>query len=126
MAAPAGGGDRTSKLLGRRALDAVGACTGLDHGRCHLVLVVGGESDDARFGYELANASGRGEPVQHGHPHVHEDDVRSELNGQRDRLIAVSGFSDDLDLGLAFEDRAERAPEGRRVVDDESPDHWPR
>jgi hypothetical protein len=64
------------------------------------------------------DAASRLEPVQLRHPHVHQDDVRVRLSGDGDRLVAVSGLADDVDVRLELEDHAKPGPDHWLVVDD--------
>jgi hypothetical protein len=56
------------------------------------------------------------DPVHPRHADVHADDVAGAAVGERDDLDAVGGLSDDLDVGLGLEDRAQPAAPGGLVV----------
>ena len=56
------------------------------------------------------------------HPDVHQHDVRRGLDGLLDRLGAVLGLADDLDVGLLLEHHLQAAAEQRVVVDHQHPD----
>jgi hypothetical protein len=46
--------------------------------------------------------------------------------GQPDRLAAVGGLADHLEVGLGVQDHPEPGPHQRLVVGDQDPDHrWP-
>src|SRR5829696_5143174 len=50
------------------------------------------------------NGSGGFQAVHDGHQEVHQDDVRLELPGHLQRLLAVRGFSDDLEVRVEGEE----------------------
>ena len=62
------------------------------------------------------------EPVELGHPDVHQDDVRVEPSGLVHRFEPVARLGDDLDVLLAREQHAEAGADHRLVVGDEDPD----
>ena len=71
---------------------------------------------DAVVGEQLTR---RLDPVDLGHADVHEDDVRLQAQRLGDRLDAVRGLADDLDVLLGLEDHAKAGAHERLVVDDE-------
>ena len=50
-------------------------------------------------------------------------DIGPELADQRQRILAVRGFADDVDIDFACKDHAESGAHQRMVVDQEYPDH---
>jgi hypothetical protein len=48
---------------------------------------------------------------------VEQHDVRAHLDSKRERVAAVFGFADDVEVGLAFQDLAHPDPEQGVVVD---------
>jgi hypothetical protein len=69
-------------------------------------------------GQELLDLLGGLDPGALGHADVHQDHVRHQLLGLLDRLDAVGGLSDYLDVRLVLEDHLQAAPEQRVVVAD--------
>ena len=78
--------------------------------------------DAARSGSAAICAGGL-EPVQPGHPDVHEHDVGAGRADERDGLVAVRGLPDDLDVVLGIEQRTQPGPQQRLVVGQHDPDH---
>ena len=118
-----GAGDGALELPERRALDAVRVRARLHH-RHHVVCVVGaGVRHDARLREQVADAPGRGDAVEPGHPHVHQDDVRLVRRGERDRLLAGRGFRHDLDLGLLGQAGAHGFTRVWRVIANQQTQH---
>src|SRR6476661_781397 len=70
-----------------------------------------------------ADYPGRFQPVQMRHPDVHQDDVGPFLPGQRDRLGAVAGLADDLEVRRGINEHPEAAAHERLVVGHQDPDH---
>jgi hypothetical protein len=71
---------------------------------------------------QAGQASGGLDPVQPWHAHVHQHHVGPQPAGQLDRLDAVDGLADHLDVGLGLKDEAKAAPDQGLVVGDEHPD----
>src|SRR5215470_7899454 len=57
------------------------------------------------------------------HPDVHEDDVGPVLPGQRDRLGAVAGLADDLEVRRGVDEHAETSAHERLVIGHDYADH---
>ena len=119
----AGAGDRALELPERRALDAVRARAGLEHLLDDLQVVRAGERDHARARDELADAAGGLDPVHDGHRDVHQDDVGHQVDAERDRLAAVGGLADDLEVPALGEHRAQHPARLVRVIADQYADH---
>ena len=66
--------------------------------------------------------AGRLEPVEPGHPDVHQHDVGPQPRRGLEALAAVGGLADDLDVVAAAEHQRQRRPDERVVVDHEHPD----
>ena len=64
-----------------------------------------------------------GEPFLGHRPHAIARHSSVEFSGERDCLVAVLCFADDLEIVLHFEDRAEACPHECLVVSDEDADH---
>jgi hypothetical protein len=82
-----------------------------------------------------AQTSGCRDAVEEGHVEIEHDRVRVELLCQLDRLEAVKGGCDNLELGLAVDQLTERSKEGAIVICYQHPDrmggvrrgsHWRR
>jgi hypothetical protein len=63
----------------------------------HEIALGKGRQDHDRGKVLLADALGRGEPVQHGHLDVHDHEVGGQLARQSDGRLAVCGLADDLE-----------------------------
>ena len=83
------------------------------------MLIEGGAEDDRRA--RLAERRGDVESGAAGHLDVQEDDVGGERLDPFQRLDAVLGLSDHLDVRAFGEQLLEPAPRRRLVVDDERP-----
>ena len=113
------------ELPERRALQAVRVGARLHH-RHHVAGIVrAGVGDDARLRQQLTDPPRRGHPVEDGHLHVHQHDVRAMRDGERDRLLAVLGLGHDFDPRLGCEARAKTLPCVGRVVADQQAKHRP-
>ncbi len=71
---------------------------------------------------QLPQPGDRLHPAHRRHPQVHQDHVDVDLLRDRDRLGAVAGLADHLELGVTAEQAAQPVPHDRVVVDDEQPD----
>ncbi len=119
------GVDRLGEEGGAGILQQEAAGSGLKCRVDVLVEVEGRDHDDRqRVGDGRAGEAARGfESVEAGHPDVEQADIRSQLVRQPDRLVAVGGLPDDLDVGLRVEDQAQTGADDRLVVGDEHSDH---
>ena len=52
----------------------------------------------------MPDLNGRLDPIEDRQPEIKEHDVRCESPGKRDRLLAVGGLADDLQLWSGLED----------------------
>src|SRR5262249_4842751 len=87
-----------------------------------LVQIKGRENEHAALDAAQQDAPGRLDPVHGRHTDVHQDDVREQPLRQLDRLAAVAGLADDLDVVLGAEDHAEAVAHERLVVAEENAD----
>src|ERR1700720_3112750 len=81
-----------------------------------LVLMVGGEHDDLRSRTDLLDLSRSLDPVQARHHEIHQDHVGGLIGTQTNSLIARSGFADDEDILLSFQQRADALSHNGMVV----------
>ena len=116
--------DPVQQLAGLGVLDqeACGACA-----QCLddvLVVVEGGEDEhvDAREVGVGGDLAGRAQPVDAGHPDVHQHHVGVGLAGQVDRGGSVGGLTDHDHAGLGVDEYPEAAPHECFVVGDEHAD----
>ena len=72
-----------------------------------------------------AQPAGGGDPVEHRHVQVHQDDVGAQRGDPVQRRGAVAGLPDDLDLGAHLQQRGQRLAEQRLVVDEQHPHRRP-
>src|SRR6188768_1277018 len=115
--------DPTQELddpTGRLALEQVAGGARADRGEQVLLGARGGEDHDLRVGRDLAQPRQRAEAVELGHRQVEEDEVGLEALGLDDRLVAVRGFADHVELVL-LEQGGERLARERVVVDEQDP-----
>ena len=115
--------DGVGELLGTDVLDEEAAGARL-HGLVDVLVEVEGREDEDVGGALVVQEPARGlQAVELGHADVHEHDVGLVLADARERLSAVGGLGDDLDVLLGVEDHAEAAAHECLVVGDEDPDH---
>jgi hypothetical protein len=57
-----------------------------------------------------------GEAVEPWHPDVHQDQIWTQFAGELDRGASVPRLSDDLDVGLRLEDRAQAGEDERLII----------
>ena len=105
-----------------RVLEQISGGPGLDRPDDVMVLVVGGEHDDADLRMLGGQAPDRRDAVEHRHAQVHEDDVGTVPADQGQRLPAVGGLGDHLQVRLGVEHAAQAVTDHRMVVGDEDPD----
>ena len=86
------------------------------------VLVVHGEDEDLRRRAVRRDAAGGLDAVEHGHRHVHQDDVGAERLGEHDGLVAVARLTHDVDPGV-LEGAAHRLTEHLVVVGEQHAGH---
>jgi hypothetical protein len=60
--------------------------------------------------------------VEDRHADVHQDYIGVQASGCLDRLAAVAGFADDLDVGLGLEEHAKAGPDQPFVVGEQDAD----
>ena len=89
-----------------------------------LVVVEGGEDEHVDVGEVGVGGDlvGGAQPVDAGHPDVHEHDVGVGLPGQLHRGGSVAGFADHDHAGLGVDEHPEAAPDEGLVVGDEHAD----
>ncbi len=116
--------DARGELLGRDVLQQEAARARPQRLVDVLVEVEGREHQDAH-----GLLAGRGQqpprgldPVQLGHPDVHQHDVGPQLARLVDGLEPVAGLADDLEIVLGVEDHAEAGAHERLVVGDQQAD----
>ena len=120
--------DGGEELLGRVVLEDEAA--GPDAQRLVDVLVEIERRQDQDAGRPVGGQdppSGL-QPVELGHPDVHEHDARLQAGGLLDGLAAVGGLTDDVDVGLAGQEHAEADADHGLVVGHQDPDRhdWSR
>ena len=115
------GPDGGDQLLGRVVLEDEAAGSGPQCLVHVLVEVEGREDQNAGAAILGEDAPRRLEPVELGHPDVHQDHVGSKRGRLLDRFEPVRRLGDDLDVVLAGEEHPEAGPDHRLVVGDEHP-----
>ena len=90
-----------------------------------LVGLEGGQDDDLDPGQVLIGADSPGglQAVDPGHPDVHQDHVGALATGQVDRLPAVGGLADDLQVLRGVDEDPEPGADQGLVVGEQHPDH---
>jgi len=91
--------DRAGDFLGSGVLGEVAAGAGAQRREHRFVVAVGGEHDDLYLGQGRADAAGCLDPVDAGHPQVHQHHVGAVLGGQGHSVLAVLRGGDQLDAG---------------------------
>ena len=117
--------DARGELLGRDVLEQEAAGARAQRLVDVLVEVEGGEHQHARRRVVLArvdDAAGRLDAVELGHADVHQHDVGLQPPRHLDRLQAVDGLADDLEVVLGVEDHLEPRAHERLVVGDQDAD----
>src|SRR6476646_9116950 len=90
-----------------------------------LIHVEGRQHQDLRWALTLDEASRRLDPVQAGHAHVHQHDVREQPPRGGYRLVTVLRFAHDLEIGFRVENQPEAGAHKRLIVGDEHAQaHW--
>ena len=110
--------DTSDEIDGVRSLEqeAAGACA---QGFIHVLInLEGGQHQHSRglLPAESGDPPGGFQPIHFGHLDVHEHDIRIELLRELDRLGAVSGLANDLEVGFGLEYQAEARPHELLVV----------
>ena len=82
-----------------------------------------GEDDDRRPGSVAHDLRQRGQPVDARHREVEDDDVRVQLFGEADGLVAGPGLADDLERVGLRQRRPEQRPHRRGVIDEKDARH---
>jgi hypothetical protein len=86
-----------------------------------LLAVVNGEHEDAHCGPSAKQLGGRLKPGQSRHRHVEDCEIDFARERLLDRLVAVGGLRDDLDVRLTLEHGPQPAPNDRVVVRQQHP-----
>src|SRR5581483_2373828 len=87
------------------------------------VVAVRREDDDVRLRSALADATRRLDAVAARHAEVHQDDLGAQPFDERDRLLAVGGAADDLEVGQQPEQRREPLAHDTLVVGEDDGRH---
>ena len=113
--------DALGELLGRDVLEQEAAGARAQRLVDVLVEVEGGQHDHPHRRVVVArgdDAAGRLDAVELGHADVHQHDVGLQPARHVDRLHAVDGLADHLDVVLGVEDHLEAGADERLVVGD--------
>jgi uncharacterized protein YcaQ len=113
---------RLGHLVQRDVLEQVAAGAGPDRLEQVLFLVADGQHHDLGAGGDLLGRPAGLDPAGLRHPDVHEHDVGQRLARHGDRLGAVAGLADQVDVVLVGQDHLQAAPEQRMIVGDQDPD----
>ena len=113
--------EEVDQPAGRLGLEQVAGRAAADRGEEVLLGPGGGEHDDLALRSGLADSGEGGEAVHSGHGEVEQHEVGRELRCLLERLRAVGRLADDGEPVLG-EQRAERLPGERVVVDEEDAD----
>ena len=110
--------DRVGEFAGRGVLEQEAARSPPQRLVDVVVQVEGGQHQDLRGGPEGGDLPGGLQAVHHRHADIHQDHVRTQLRGARDRFLPVHGLADDLDVGLAVQQGGEAGPDHALVIGD--------
>jgi hypothetical protein len=116
-------GDRSDEFGGGGVFEEVAGCAVLQGLGDVFGVVEGGEDEDFGVGKSRDDRFGGRNAVHDGHSDVHEDDIGFEGCEEVDRLFAVFGFTDDLEVGFGFEEGAESSTDERLIVYEKDSDH---
>jgi hypothetical protein len=121
--APGGRPHGPEQLGPRGVLEQVAGGAGLD-GADHVAFgVEGGQDQHPDLRVALPQGPDGGHPVQGGHAQVDQGDVGPDPGDQGQRLQAVAGLADHLQVRLGGDHATEPVPDHRMVVGDQQPDH---
>src|SRR5690606_30519833 len=115
--------DRRGQLPRRAVLHQEGHRPGLHGGAQVAGPAEGGQDHHPAAGHGRADPLGGRDAAAAGHLDVEQRDVGPLRRGDGDRLLAVAGLADDLDVGLQPEQRGERAPYHALVLGQHHSDH---
>src|SRR5689334_14874801 len=117
---------RIDQLAVSRALHQIPGGTRLHERHEVILLSVHGEHENLRGNALLHDLLRRSGAIEIGHGQVHHHDVRLEALGQRDRLIAVLGLANHLDVLGRAQHRLESGAHDRMVIGQNHSNHVPR
>ncbi len=117
VGAPQQGLDAALQLAQTERLGHVVICAHLEADDLVHLLVAGGEHQHRRLGAIAAESSKGLEPVDPGHAHIEHDQIRRQLAGDLQRLLAGAGDGDLV--ALLLEGVLDAAGDGVFVFDDE-------
>src|SRR3954453_1215776 len=117
------GADAAEELLGLGVLQEIAERARVERAEDALAVRERREHDDAGVGVRVDDALRGLDAVHDRHRQVHEDDVRPGVAGERDRLRAVRGRPDDLDVAGAVEQLGEPGPHDGVVLGEQHTDH---
>ena len=116
------GPDRPEQVVRGRALEEVAARAG-PHQRLHVGRVlVDGQHQHPGAGAFARHPLRQFEAVQAGHRDVDDRDVGCDGADHRQRLAAIGGLADELDLGVGVEQRPDAREDDRMVVGQDDAD----
>ena len=116
--------DRVDQFGGGSVLEQEAAGPGPQRLIDVVVEVEGGKHQHprrVRAGRGAEDLAGRLQPVQHRHPHVHQDNVRVQLPRLAHRVGAISRLAHHQQARLGGKYRGEALPHHRLVVGDQAP-----
>jgi hypothetical protein len=112
-------------LVGAGVLGEVAERAGAEGVDDRAVVGVGGKDHHLDLGMGGPQAAGGLHPVYPGHPQVHQDHVRPELGGEGQRLLAVRGGADHLDVGQQAEQHGQAFADDALVIGGQHADLGP-
>jgi hypothetical protein len=117
------GPDSRDQVGGERVLEQEAAGAGAQPGVHVLVEVEGGQHKHPRWLLLGADAAGRLDPVEVGHPHVHQHHVRVQFRGAGHCLVPVACLTDYVEAAGVLQDGAQPGAHQHLVVGEQDPDH---
>jgi hypothetical protein len=114
--------DGLADIRPARVLGQVATCAGPQGVYHRPVIGVGGKHHDRGPWHAVAQQTGGLDAIAPGHPQVHENDVRKQVSGEGDGLVAVSGGAHDFDFRQEAEHHRESFTDYPLVVSDEDTD----
>ena len=115
--------DRIEQVVGGSILQQEAGGARAQRRKDVLIKVEGRQNQDASGRLIVDELPGRCEPVQFGHPDVHEDHVRAVPADSGHRDDAIRCLCDDLHIWFGFDQGPQARPDHPLVVGDHDADH---
>jgi hypothetical protein len=116
--------NRAHQLLVGTILEQIASRTGLlGLGEIYWVLGDGEEQNVGRRA-GLANEAGCHQAIHHGHPDIHEHEIRLEVATEREGFLAIGRFPDDRQVRFDGQQRQEASTNQDMIVHNDQSSGW--